>query len=299
MEWLNYHHLLYFWMVARTGSIAKASEELLLAPPTLSAQIRKLEESLGEKLFVRAGRRLTMTESGRVVYRYADEIFSLGRELTDTLKGRPTGRPLRLQVGVADVLPKIIVYRLIQPAFQLPSPVRVICREDPPDRLLALLAVQQLDLVLSDAPLGPGTSVRAFSHPLGDCSVSFYAQPRLAASCKKGFPRSLEGAPLLLPTESASLRIGLDQWFESQDIRPLVVGEFDDFSLLRMFASVERGIVAAPSVLDKEMRKRYGFIRVGETEAVRARFYAISIEKRIKNPAVVAICATARDEIFR
>lgn len=299
MEWLNYHHLLYFWMVARLGSIARASEELLLAPPTLSAQIRKLEESLGEKLFTRSGRRLVPTESGRVVYRYADEIFSLGRELTDTLKGRPSGRPLRLQVGVADVLPKIIVYRLIQPAFRLPSPVRVICREDPPDRLLALLAVQQLDLVLSDAPLGPGVSVRAFSHPLGDCPVSFYARGKLAESWKKGFPRSLEGAPFLLPTESASLRAGLDQWFESQDIRPQIVGEFDDFSLLRMFAGAERGIVAAPSILDKEMRKQYGFVRLGETEAVRSRFYAISIEKKIKNPAVVAICDIAREEVFR
>ncbi|HEX5482523.1 MAG TPA: transcriptional activator NhaR [Terriglobia bacterium] len=299
MEWLNYHHLLYFWMVARLGSIARASEELLLAPPTLSAQIRKLEESLGEKLFTRSGRRLVPTESGRVVYRYADEIFSLGRELTDTLKGRPSGRPLRLQVGVADVLPKIIVYRLIQPAFRLPSPVRVICREDPPDRLLALLAVQQLDLVLSDAPLGPGVSVRAFSHPLGDCPVSFYARGKLAEAWKKGFPRSLEGAPFLLPTESASLRAGLDQWFESQDIRPQIVGEFDDFSLLRMFAGAERGIVAAPSILDKEMRKQYGFVRLGETEAVRARFYAISIEKKIKNPAVVAICDIAREEVFR
>ncbi len=299
MEWLNYHHLLYFWTVARLGSIAKASGELLLAPPTISAQIRRLEENLGEKLFSRSGRRLVLTDAGQLVYRYAEEIFSLGRELTDTLKGRPTGRPLRLQVGVADVLPKMIVYRLIEPAFHLPTPVRVVCREDPPDRMLALLAVQQLDLVLSDSPMGPGTSVRAFNHPLGDCAVSFYAKPKLAKVYHKNFPMSLDGAPFLVPTESASLRSGLDQWFESQGIRTSIVGEFDDFSLLRMFAAVDRGILAAPSILDGEMRREYGFRRIGTVEEVRARFYAISIEKKIKNPAVVTICEIARQEIFR
>lgn len=299
MEWLNYHHLLYFWMVAKKGSIAKASEELLLAPPTISAQIGKLEENLGENLFTRSGRRLVLTDTGQVVFRYADEIFSLGRELIDTLKGRPTGRPLQLLVGVADVLPKVIVYRLIEPAFRLPSPVQIVCREDPPDRLLALLAVQQLDLVLSDAPIGPGINVRAFNHPIGDCGVGFYGQPKLAKKFGKNFPQSMDAAPLLMPTESASLRRDLDGWFESQGVRPTVVGAFDDFSLLRMFASAGRGILAAPRVLDQEMGRRYGFIRIGVTEAIRARFYAISVERKIKNPAVVAICETARQKVFR
>ncbi|MGH7866298.1 MAG: transcriptional activator NhaR [Candidatus Dormibacteraceae bacterium] len=299
MEWLNYHHLLYFWMVARKGSIVKASEELLLAPPTISAQIGRLEENLGEKLFAWSGRRLVLTDVGHVAFRYADEIFSLGREFTDTLKGRPTGRPLQLLVGVADVLPKAIVYSLIEPAFQLPSPVRIVCREDPPDRLFALLAVQQLDLILSDAPIGPGISVRAFNHPLGDCGVGFYGKPKMAAKLKKGFPKSLESAPMLVPTESASLRVDLDEWFESQGLRPIIVGEFEDFSLLRMFAAAGRGIFAAPRVLDQEMRRQYGFIRIGSTDAVRARFYAISVERKIKNPAVVAICDEARQVIFR
>ena len=299
MEWLNYHHLLYFWMVARKGSIVKASEELLLAPPTISAQIGRLEENLGEKLFARSGRRLVLTEVGHVAFRYAEEIFSLGREFTDTLKGRPTGRPLQLLVGVADVLPKAIVYRLIEPAFQLPSPVRIVCREDPPDRLFALLAVQQLDLILSDAPIGPGISVRAFNHPLGDCGVGFYGKPKMAQKLKKSFPKSLESAPMLVPTESASLRVDLDEWFESQGLRPVIVGEFEDFSLLRMFAAAGRGIFAAPRVLDQEMRRQYGFIRIGATDTVRARFYAISVERKIKNPAVVAICDEARQVIFR
>lgn len=299
MEWLNYHHLLYFWMVARKGSIVKASEELLLAPPTISAQVSKLEENLGEKLFKRTGRRLVLTDVGQVVFGYAEEIFSLGRELTDTLKGRPTGRPVQLLVGVADVLPKAIVYRLIEPAFHLPTPVQIVCREDPPDRMLALLAVQQLDLVLSDAPIGPGINVRAFNHLLGECGIAFYAKTKLAAKLKKGFPKSLDGAPMLLPTESATLRKELDAWFESSGIRPARVGTFDDFSLLRMFASAGRGLLAAPRVVDTEMRREYGFVRIGATDAVRSRFYAISVERKIKNPAVVAICEEARRVIFR
>ncbi len=297
MEWLNYHHLLYFWVVARTGSIAKAAEELLLSPPTISVQISQLEGNIGEKLFARTGRRLVLTEVGKVVYRYAQEIFSLGQELTDTLKGRPTGRPLRLQVGLADVLPKGVAYRLIEPALHLASPVRVICREDPPDRLLALLAVQEIDVIISDAPMGPGISVRAYNHPLGECAVGFYAKPKLAAACRRRFPGSLNDAPFLLPTESASMRLGLDQWFESQGIRPAVTGEFEDFALLTTFAEAGRGIFAAPRVLDREMR-RHGFAVVGYTDEVHARFYAISVERRIKNPAVVAICEMARQKVF-
>ncbi len=298
MEWLNYHHLLYFWVVARKGSIAQAAEELLLSPPTISVQISQLEDNIGEKLFSRTGRRLVLTEMGKVVYRYAQEIFSLGRELTDTLKGRPTGRPLRLQVGLADVMPKGVAYRLIEPALHLASPVQVICREDPPDRLLALLAVQELDLILSDAPIGPGISVRAYNHPLGECGIGFYGKSKLAAAYRRHFPRSLDGAPFLLPTESASMRLGLNQWFESQDLRPGVAGEFEDFALLTTFAEAGRGIFAAPRVLDHEMRRRHGFGLLGYTEDVRARFYAISVERRVKNPAVVAICEAAREKMF-
>lgn len=299
MEWLNYHHLLYFWTVARKGSMVKASEELLLAPPTISAQIGKLEESLGEKLFRHSGRRLVLTETGQVVFRYAEEIFSTGRELMDTLKGRPTGRPLQLLLGIVDVLPKALVYRLIEPAFHLPSPVQIVCREDPPDRMLGLLAMHQLDLILSDAPMPAGTSVRAFNHLLGDCAVGFYTKLKGAEKLRKTFPRSLEGAPMLLPTESASLRGELEKWFDSKRIRPVVAGAFDDFALLRVFASAGHGIFAAPSMLDREMRRSYGFVQIGSVEEVRMHFYAISVERRIKNPAVVAISEAARHEIFR
>jgi LysR family transcriptional activator of nhaA len=298
MDWLNYHHLYYFWTVARTGSISKASAELLLAPPTISAQIKRLEDSLGETLFERSGRRLVLTDEGRIAFRYAEEIFAAGREMQDALKGRPTGRPTKLLVGIADVLPKLIVHRLLEPAFHLTAPVQLICREDPPDRLLADLATQGMDLILTDSPMSPAMRVRAFSHLLGECGVAFYASRQLAGRCRRGFPRSLDGAPVLLPTESADMRAELDLWFQAKGIRPRVVAEFDDFSLLRTFAEKGVGIFASPLVLDTETRRRHHLTRLGRAEGIRARYYGISVEKRIKNPAVVAICETARRHLF-
>lgn len=298
MEWLNYHHLLYFWMVAKTGSVSTAAAELSLAQPTVSGQIRLLEHTLGERLFDRVGRRMELTEVGREVFRYADEIFSLGRELLDTVKGRPTGRPVRLSVGVADALPKLIAYRLLEPALRLPEKVWIICREDRSDRLLAELAIHSLDLVLSDAPVGPGMSIRAFSHLLGECGVTVFGAGALAAKYRRGFPHSLDGAPLLLPTENSALRRSLDQWFDSVQIRPQVVSEFEDSALLKVFGQAGTGLFVAPSAIDAEVQKQYGVKVVGRIEAVKERFYAISVEKRLKNPAVVAISAAAREKLF-
>jgi LysR family transcriptional activator of nhaA len=298
MEWLNYHHLFYFWTVVRTGGITRASAELRLAPPTISAQIRSLEASLGEKLLDRSGRNLTPTDMGRVIFRYADEIFSLGRELVDTVKGRPTGRPLRLVIGVADVLPKSIVHWLIEPALQLGEPVRIVCREDNAEHLLAQLAIQELDLVLLDAPIAPTVKIRAYNHLLGECGVTFVATPELAATYRRRFPQSLHGAPLLLPTENTAIRRSLEQWFDSQAIRPEVVGEFEDYALLREFGRTGTGVFPAPTVVEKHLRRQYGLQRVGRTEAVRGRFYAISVEKKLKHPAVVAICETARRRLL-
>ncbi len=297
MEWLNYHHLYYFWSVAREGSIARAGVKLGLAQPTISGQIRALENVLGEKLFSRSGRGLVLTEVGRMVLGYADEIFSLGKELLDSVKDRPTGRPIQFVVGVADVLPKAVAYRLIEPALHLAEPVQVICRESTPDRLLAELAAHELDVILSDAPIGPVVRVRAFNHLLGECGVTFFATPRLAGSYRRGFPGSLNGAPFLLPTDMTTVRRNLDQWFEARQIRPRMVGEFDDFSLLSTFGDAGAGLFAAPSVLESQMRKE-GFHVVGRAEEVRERFYAISVERRIKHPAVVAICQAAREELF-
>ena len=298
MEWFNYHHLLYFWTVAREGSIARASEQLHLAQPTISGQIRALENVLGEKLFAREGRGLVLTDVGRVTFRYAHEIFGLGRELMDTLKGRPTGRPLRLVVGVADVLSKLVTYRLLEPAQHLPERVQIICREGHPDRLLAELSVHELDMVLSETPAGTGVKVRAFSHFLGECGVSFFGTTSLAVAHRRKFPRSLDGAPFLLPTEATMLRRSLDQWFDSQGIRPFVVGEFQDSALLKVFGQEGAGLFAAPSIVEAQVRRQYGVRLIGRSEQVRERFYAISLERKIKHPAVTAICNMARKKLF-
>lgn len=298
MDWLNYHHLLYFWMVVREGTVAKAGERLRLAQPTISGQLRTLEQALGEKLFVRSGRRLVLTDTGRVVYRYADEIFSIGRELLETLKGRPPGRPMRLIVGVADDVPKLIAYRLLQPALALPEPVSIVCHEDKPDRLLAQLAVHEVDVVISDAPVGSTVRLRAFSHALGECGISVFGAPPLARRYRKGFPRSLTGAPMLLPGENAALRRALDEWFAAAGIRPAVAGEFDDSALLKVFGQAGAGLFIAPSAIEAEVRKQYGVQLVGRIEPVRARFYAISVERRLKHPAVVAISEVARQKLF-
>jgi LysR family transcriptional activator of nhaA len=298
MEWLNYHHLLYFWTVARLGSVARATEELYLSQPTISAQIRVLEESLGEKLFTRTGRNLMLTEAGRVVFRYADEIFSLGRELRGAVKGRSPGRPVRFVVGVADVLPKLIAYRLLEPALHLAEPIRVVCREDKPERLLAELSVYGLDLVLADAPIAPTVKIRAFNHLLGECGVTVFGTAQVAAAYRHGFPRSLDGAPFLLPTDNTTLRRSLDQWFDAEGIRPLVVGEFEDSALLQVFGQTGAGLFAAPSVIEVEVRRQYRVQVIGRLEAVRERFYAISVERKLKHLAVVAISEAARQKLF-
>lgn len=299
MDWLNYHHLLYFWTVVRTGSVAAASEELRLAPPTVSVQIRRLEEQLGEKLLRRSGRRVVPTEMGHTVFRYADDIFALGRELLDTVRGRPTGRPLRLTIGVVDVMPKSIAHWLIQPALGLGEPVRIVCREATPEQLLAQLSVQGLDVVLADAPIAPGVAVRAYNHLLGETGVSFLGAPTLARKHRRRFPKSLHGAPLLLPASNTAVRRGIDQWLDGLDVRPEVIGEFEDSELLWEFGKAGEGIFPVPSVLEKHLVRQYRVGVLGRTDVVRSRFYAISVERRLKHPAVVAICETARRQLFR
>ena len=294
MEWLNYHHLFYFWKVVRSGSITAACKELRLAPPTVSAQLRSLEDQLGEKLLMRRGRALVPTDVGQMVYGYAQQIFGLGQELMDAVKQRPTGRPIRLVVGVDDVLPKEIAQALIEPALGLKQPVRLLCRQGSLEPLLAALAIHELDVVLSDTPVTPSLNVRAYNHPLGECGVLWMAAPALAKAHRRGFPKSLDGAPILLPTDDTAIRRDLDQWCDTQAIRPVMVAEFEDYGLLRAFGQEGTGVIAVPSVLEKAFRKQYGLERVGLAEGVVARFYAVSIERRIRHPAVAAICETAR-----
>lgn len=291
---LNYQHLLYFWSVVRTGSLTRACEELALAAPTVSAQLRTLEERLGEKLLVKSGRTLVPTEVGRLVYSYANEIFGLGQELMEALEQRPSERPLKLLVGIDDVLPKEIAYRIVEPGLQMKQPVRVICREGTLERLVADLAIHEIDVVLSDAPVTPSLNIRAYSHSLGSCKVYWMATPTLARTLRRGFPKSLDGVPVLLPTDDTAIRRALDQWLDRQGVRPLMLGEFEDYALLREFAREGHGFAPVPSVLEAQFRKQHGFVRIGLARGVNAEFYAISVERKIKHPAVAAMTDNAR-----
>ena len=296
MEWLNYHHLLYFWVVAREGSIAAATRKLHLTQPTISSQLRLLEESLGEKLFEKSGRTLVLTEAGRVALRYADEIFALGRELRDTLRDRPTGRPVRVHVGIADVVPKLVAYRVLRPAFQ--NDIEMVCREASSETLLMLLGQHEVDLVLTDAPAS-AAPLRAYNHLLGESGTTFFASPSLAASLKKKpFPRSLHGAPLLLPGAATQIRRALELWLDATGIVPKRVGEFDDLALMTAFGRGGTGIFPAPTAIEKEIEAEHNVRIVGRLPEVKERFYAVSAERKIKNPIVGAITSAARREVF-
>jgi LysR family transcriptional activator of nhaA len=298
MQWLNYHHLLYFWMVAREGSVVKAAAELNLTQPTISGQIKALEQALGEQLFQREGRGLVLTEVGRLVYRYADDIFALGRELLNTLNDRPTGRPFRLVVGVADVLPKFVVRRLLEPAQTLGAPLQLICREGKTERLLGDLSIHELDLVLADTPMPPGTSVKAFNHLLGESSIGWFAGKALASRLRRRFPASLSDAPMLLPTTNTVLRRSIDQWFDLHGIRPHVVGEFEDSALMKVFGEHGAATFPGPLVVEQDIVRQHDVAVVGRTDEVRERYYAISVEKKLRHPAVVAISEAARSTLF-
>lgn len=298
MEWLNYHHLLYFWTVMREGSLTAASKRLRLAPSTVSAQVGRFEEALGGKLFRRVGRGLEPTDLGRTVFRYADEICSLGREMMDTIRGRPVVGPLSLKVGARAILPKLIVRKILEPVFSLPEQVHLVCYEDKEERLLAELAVHKLDVVLSDSPVRRGLHIKAYNHLLGECGVTFLAVEKLAKQFRNGFPESLDRAPMLVPLEMTALRQWLERWFESLDIRPVIVGEFEDSALLKAFGQHGDGIFVAPAVVEKEVQCQYNVEVVGRTDSVRERFYAISFERIVKHPGVTAITSVARRSLF-
>jgi LysR family transcriptional activator of nhaA len=298
LEWLNYHHLLLFWTAAKHGGVVRAGERLRLRPPTVSAQIRRLEDALGERLFARQGRKLVLTETGRLVYGYAEEIFSVGREMLDVVRGRRGASDLRLAVGITDAVPKLVALRLLRPALAVAEPLRVACVEGRQDRLLAALALHELDVVLSDAPIPPGLGIRAFHHVLGECGVTFFAAPALARGLRGRFPRSLDGAPMLLPTRDNALRRSLEAWLDGQGIAARIVGEFEDSALLKAFGQEGLGVFAAPSVIEREVARQHGVRAVGRTGEVRERFYAISPERRLKHPAVVALTEAARERLF-
>jgi len=295
---INYKHLHYFWAVAREGGVARASERLHLTPQTISGQLSLLEEHLGVDLFSRVGRNLELTDSGRLVLSYADEIFSLGGELEEVIHQLPDGRPQLFRVGVVDVVPKSIAHRVLQPALQMPEPVRMVCREASLDALLAELAVHRLDLVLADRPIPPTISTRGFSHKLGECAVSFFATEKLKKKLKGDFPRCLDGAPILLPSSGTQLRSGIDQWLDKQRIHPRVVAEFDDSALMKVFGREGAGIFIAPAVIEAEVEWQYQVTAIGQIDEVNERFYAISVERRVTHPVVSAVVEAARESLF-
>lgn len=299
MEWLNYHHLYYFWTIARSGSIVAASGELRLRQPTISAQLKQFEDAIGEKLFLRAGRKLQLTEMGIVLYRYADQIFTIGKELQDVLRGRSSGYGVTLRVGISDAIPKLIAASLLAPVRDVPGGVKVYCLEDRSDRLIVELNQHHLDLVITDSPVTAAHQVKAFNHLLGECTVMLCAAPKLARKFAKGFPRSLDRAPFLLPTSHSALRRSLDQWFVQNRIEPRVIGEFDDTALIKIFGQNGDGIFAVPSVIVADVCKQFGVAKVAEIKEIKERFYAITAARKIHHPASLAVSLAAQDSFFK
>ncbi len=295
---LNYRQLHYFWVVAKTGSIARACEQLNLTPQTISGQISLLEQTYGIELFQRVGRQLELTEAGRQTLPYAEHMFQLGGELEAMLRAQPNEQQILFRVGVADVVPKSIVYRLIAPTMELNEPLRITCREDKLERLLADLAIQRLDLVISDSPMPSHLDIKGYSQKLGECGISFFATSELAQRYGKDFPRGLHGAPLLIPGQETVVRSRLQRWFAEQQIQPRIVGEFDDSALMQAFGQSGSGIFIGPSVIADEVRRQYGVELIGQTDAVTESFYAISVERKVKHPGIVAITEGARRELF-
>lgn len=297
---LNYHHLHYFWVVAREGSISRASVRLSTSKATISAQLRQLERQLGAALFRRSGRKLELTDTGRTVLGYADEIFATGRDLVESVRGKGGAPPLRLRVGVGDVLPKPIVRRLLEPVFHLPERVYVVCKEDRPiDDFIGELVGNALDVVLSDAPVGAGVKTSVHGHLLGECATAMFAAPTLVERLANDkFPRNLDGASWLLPGAGTDVRRGLERWMASHAIRPVVIGEFDDNALMNLLGQDGLGIFPGPEVIAADIRRRYGVVQLGTARAVRQRYYAITDGRRLKHPAVRAICNAARSDVF-
>ena len=298
MEWLNYHHLLYFWLTVKAGSISAAAESLHLARPTVAAQIKELEKSVGNRLFEKKGRGLVLTEFGKQVHQYADEIFSIGRELREFIKTGHTGTRKQFVVGLPDVVPKHVAFELLKPALRMPERPRTVCYEGKLEQLLADLALHKLDLIISDAPAPPTMEFKVYNHKLGECGLSMLAIPSLAKRFKKGFPDSLTNAPCLLPTDHTAVRRSLDIWLEDKEIFPEIVAELEDSALLKVFGQQGEGIFPVPSAIEVLIKRQYGVHLVGRIPDVLDKFYAISSEKRVQHAATSVIVKQARSELF-
>ena len=298
MEWLNFHHLRYFWMVARKGGVRRAAEELHVSQPSISAQLRLLEESLGQKLFKRTGRHLVLTETGQLILNYADEIFSVGRELMSAVKQRPGKHPVRLNIGLTDAFPKLITQQILRAAFGFDHPVHIVCREGEIGPLLNQLLAHRLDIVLADEPAASSSTAKTFNHRLGDSGMTFCAVPALAKKLRRNFPKSLDGAPALLPTTNMGMRAALETWFDTHDVHPRLVGEFEDTALMEVCSVGGRGFTVVHSVIDRAALKHYGLRVIARVKECRSEFYAITAERRVKHPAAVAITEHAYTTLF-
>lgn len=298
MEWLNFHHLRYFWMVAKKGSVRKAAEELHVSQPSISAQLKLLEESLGDRLFRRSGRNLVLSEMGHLVLSYADEIFSVGRELMNAVKQRPSKRPLRLNIGLTDAFPKVIASQILKEAFRFSDPIHIVCREGEIGPLVQQLQAHRLDIVLADEPASSSLKTKTFNHLLGHSDFSFCAVSPLALKLRRNFPQSLNDQPALLPTENMGLRTALESWFHKKGVRPRVIGEFEDSALMGVCSMDGRGFTVVPSVVERVAVKYYGLKVIARVKECGSDFYAITADRRLKHPAVVAITKHAYSEIF-
>lgn len=294
MDWLNYHHLLNFWLVAREGSVRGASEVLHVTPSSVSIQLRQLERAMGVPLVRKQGRGLVLTEMGEQVAEYAEKIFATGRELMEVVKGRPVGTPLTLRIGILDVMPKLVAYQLLQPALELEQPLRLICHEGEMSQLISDLAIHKLDAVLSDTPLDSLYKVQAYSHRLGQSNVVIVGTRELAKRYRKGFPSSLDSAPFLVPTESSLLRRQMDRWFSDLSLTPVIHGEFADSAMMKIAGRSGLGLLAVADIIEEEIRQIYGLERVGVATGIQEQFYMVSVERRLKHPGVVAIRERAK-----
>ncbi len=299
MEWLNYHHLRYFWTVAKEGGLARAAARLRVSQPSISEQVRELESALGVKLFRREGRKNVLTDTGRIVFGYAEEIFALGRELVNTVKQGHGTKPLRLYVGVADSFPKLVTNEILRPIFDMPQTAHVICREGKTLDLLAQLAAHRLDLVLADEPASNTANLKVFNHSLGETTATICAEKKMAARLKRNFPKSLNEAPALLPSENTTLRRALETWFREQRIQPRIVAEFEDLALMKVMAAEGRGFIAVPSMAVRDALGHYGFRVIGVAKRCRVEFFAITAERRIEHPAVALITTIAREKLSK
>lgn len=295
---INLKHLRYFWAVASHGSITKASKALHLTPQTISGQLRDLEESIGEKLFAREGRNLVLTETGRMVFSYADEMFQLGIELQDVLDGQTFGIKITVKFGVAMIVPKLLAYRVLEPVLQMDESTNLICHEAPLVDLLADMSVHKLDAVLSDCPINPSLNIRAYNHSLGGSGITFFSVPEHAKKLEKNFPQNLHDFPFLMPSKSSSLRMNLENWFEEHAIKPRVVAEFEDRALMKAFGERGTGVFTSPQTMEEDVLEKYGVRVIGRTDEIQENFYLISPERRIRNPAVTAITEAARANLF-